>query len=696
MKKTFLALAFDALFTGLYVALVLLLLVAGMSDYAEAAGEDEVTSGRLQRFSIDGRRIDDAPLLQTEVEMHVSGMLARVKVIQHFSNPGREWLEGVYVFPLPENSAVDRMRLHIGERIIEGEIQERAQARKTFEKAKAEGKRASLVSQERPNIFTTRLANMGPGETIQVEIEYQQNLDYDQGGFELRFPLVVGPRYIPGRPLTVDETGPVEVQGWSPDTDRVPDASRITPPVADPKDDPLNPVSLNIELDAGVELQALRSRYHELEQQQDEQGVYHLRLKQGQVPADRDFVLDWTPKTGDAPRAALFTEHWRDADYALLMLLPPALESESQPQPRELIFVIDTSGSMHGPSLEQARQALQMALLRLHPQDSFNVIQFNSTTEALFGRAMAATPEHIQRAMSYVAGLRADGGTEMLPALNRALAYQGEGGRLRQIVFLTDGSVGNEEELFTLIQNRLGDSRLFTIGLGSAPNGHFMRRAAEFGRGDFTYIGATTEVREQMESLFRKLEHPALTDIRISGQDMNGIERYPATVPDLYLGEPLWLALKADQLPAELSIEGHFGERIWHETLPLHSSQGESGVHTLWARRKLDELQAELVRGGIPEEVREKSLQVALEHQLVSRYTSLVAVDKTPARLSNETLKSRMLPTNLPAGWSAEKVFGHLPKTATPAPLHLVLGLMLLLSALLLWQRDREKKGEVA
>jgi len=612
-------------------------------------------------------------------------------VRQRFSNPGKQWVEGIYVFPLPQDAAVDRMRLRIGERIIVGEIQERGQAEKTYARARKEGRKASLLSQERPNIFTTAVANIGPGEEVQVELEYQQALRYDQGRFAVRFPLVVAPRFIPGTPLSGEEEVEFAATGWSHNTARVKDASRITPPVADPSGPQINPVTILVHLDAGFPLARLESRYHPVDILADENGRHQIRLQQAPVSMDRDFELSWVPDTGLAPQAALFTERWEAADYALLMLMPPTSGADSAPAPaREVIFVIDTSGSMHGASIKQARASLQLALSRLRPDDRFNVIQFNNQTHALFGQAVPAVSINIQRAVRYVGDLEAEGGTEMLPALERALSGEQPVGFLRQIVFLTDGSVGNETELFALIQQRLGSSRLFTIGIGSAPNSYFMTRAARFGRGSFTYIGTTAEVKQKMEGLFRKLESPVFTDIDIVWPDAVEVEMYPRKVPDLYLGEAVILTARLPQGVDQLEVRGERNGQPWQQRVDLRGGGASAGVHVYWARRKIAELMDQRATGETEEKVRAAVLEVALGHQLVSRYTSLVAVDRTPIRPEDEALDTKPVATNLPHGWSADRVFGVLPRTATSSHLQLLLGLMALSSGA--WLRRLAKR----
>jgi len=629
---------------GLFVSIVLAGAAMLLASSAQAAGELQFKTGAGPV---------SAPLLATDVDIRVTGPVARATVRQSFRNPHADWFEGIYSFPLPENAAVDHLRMRIGERVVEGEIRERQAAKASYEQAKTEGRRATLVEQERPNIFTTSVANIGPGETVQVEIEYQQTLRYDQGRYSIRFPMVVGPRYVPAG---------------------VEDAARIVPAVLRPGENAgqINPVKLQVSLDAGVPVSDVESAYHRIGVRKSGDSRQQITLA-GDNFANKDFELAWTLAPGRAPAAALFTEKKGDRHYGLLMVVPPAQERQGRAIPREVIFVIDTSGSMHGASIAQAKEALELAIRRLTPADSFNVIEFNSYARALFSQARPAEAGNIENAVRWVRELRAQGGTEMDKALNLALDGQSHEGRIRQIVFLTDGAVGNEDALLRMIRDRLGDSRLFTVGIGSAPNSHFMTKAAQFGAGTFTYIGKIEEVKEKMNALFSKLESPVLKGLTIDWGNSKGVEAWPKAVPDLYLGEPVVVLFSADSVADEIKVAGLMA----HNT-PLAEA---GGLGTLWAREKISNLM-DAMRGGAPEEeVRPGVLQLALDHHLVSKYTSLVAVDKTPARARDELLKSAGMPTNLPEGWSYDAVFGELPRGATDARFNLLAGLLLLMSA---------------
>jgi Ca-activated chloride channel family protein len=403
---------------------------------------------------------------------------------------------------------------------------------------------------------------------------------------------------------------------------------------------------------------------------------------------DHDFELVWQPVPSAAPRAMVFTETIGGEPHHLLMVMPPDQdETPTVLMPREMILIVDTSGSMHGVSIAQAKRAVQLALKGLQPTDRFNVIEFNSVTNTLYPTSVAASSSNINGALNFVQQLQANGGTEMRPALNAALSDAPPKSHLRQIVFVTDGSVGYEDEMFSLIEEKLGSARLFTVGIGSAPNSWFMRQAAEAGRGSYTFISALHEVREKMDGLFRKLEHPQVTDIVVEWPSAVIVDSFPQTVPDLYLGEPVIVKARASGEYRDgdtVRISGNSVTGAWARTLALRSSRESEGIGALWARARIAELMDEERRHGDPAEIRAAIVETALGHHLVSKYTSLVAVDKTPVRPANDPLSSEQVANLMPYGQSTNAIFGF-PATATDGPRLRMIGGFCLLMALLLF-----------
>jgi len=639
---------------------------------------DDVRSGQLMLRADEPGRYVAAPLVSTKIDIAVTGPILRATVTQRFRNPSEAWVEGVYAFPLPEDSAVDTLRMRIGDRFIEGRIEERQEAKRIYEEAKAEGKKAALVEQERPNLFTNSVANIGPHEVIVTQITFQQALAPRDGRWELRMPLVAAPRYNPAPVVQQVDFGE---DGWA-ISDPVPDRERVESPVADPaRETPgtiRNPVALAVDLAPGFALGSVESLAHEVSVEAPGPDR-RLVMLTGPVPADRDFVLRWTADFAE-PKAALFRDDPAAApgderakpseEHLLLTLAPPALGPAAPVRAREVIFVQDVSGSMSGGSIEQARAGLEAGLERLRAQDRFNLIVFNDGFAVFADAPLPATPENIRRAVGAVRALEADGGTEMYPALDYALTDAApEDERLRQVIFLTDGAVGNEAEMLALIDRKLGRSRLFTVGIGSAPNSYFMTRAAETGRGAHVYIGDLSEVGARMEALFAKIEAPAITDLALTLPEGVSGEIYPTPLPDLYAGAPLTLAMRLDRATGTARLTGQRAGQPWRLEVPLAQAVPRPGVAKLWARQKIASLEAFRLSPGLEpdqwERVDAEILATALDAGLVSRLTSLVAVDVTPSRPADQTVESREIALTLPAGWDPE---AFLFENADPAP----------------------------
>jgi len=629
----------------------------GEIDEGQLVRLSEINEGALLIRTIEPGRYIPAPMVATDIAFDISGPVVRATITQRFENPSDAWVEATYVFPMPEDSGVDRLRMQVGDRFIEGEIQERQQARRTYETARRNGQRASLVEQERPNMFTTSVANIGPGETIIIQIEYQDVARFADGRFQFRQPLGLTPRYIPqGSDYQLAATG---ARG----NRAAPDAHRITPPImhpsAEPRDQLRLPVTITARLDAGFALGEIASLHHATLVERQDEGTARITLADGPIPANQDFVLTWRPAEPDAPSAALFVEEWEGETYLLAQILPPAdMGADTPRRDRETIFVIDNSGSMGGASMRQARAALITALQRLEPTDHFNVIRFDNTMDQLFPEAVPASHGNIARALAFARRLEAQGGTEMLPALNAALrdADIDSDERVRQVVFLTDGAIGNEAQLFSAINDRLGRSRLFPVGIGSAPNAYFMSRAARLGRGTFTHIGQVSEVEARMEALFTALERPVMTDLDALFPEDALSEIWPAPLPDLYHGEPVTLTARLGRRDGVMVIEGALAGSMWRETLSLANAREGQGIAALFGRNRIRALEESRFQGASQAEIDAAVLETALDFDLVSRLTSLVAVDVTPARPDGTPLAARDVPVMTPEGWDFDSI----------------------------------------
>lgn len=652
----------------------------------------------------------EAPRLAADAAIAVSGPTARATITQAFRNTTAEWVEGTYLFPLPEDAAVDAMRLVVGDRVIVADIRERQAARRDYEAAREEGKAAALIEQQRPNLFTNAVANIGPGETVLVQIQYQQSVRRSGDTYSLRLPTVAAPRYNPApRTLLPAADGPTE-------PDPVPDRNAIAGPVLDPaRHAPINPLTLAIDLKAGFPLGSVASATHAITVEAPSDNERRIALRDGATAADRDFELTWTPAPGATPTVGLFRERKADTDSVLAVVTPPVPTLPAAPMPRDVIFVIDNSGSMGGTSIRQAKASLLVGLDRLRPGDRFNVIRFDDTMETVFSDVAAADEDHLAEAKRFVAGLEARGGTEMLAPLKAALhdAHPEETGRVRQVVFLTDGAIGDEARIFKAIAEDSGRTRLFMVGIGSAPNGHLMRHAAELGRGTFTQISSVGEVADRMRELLVKLESPVVTDLTAAFSE--AAEVTPARLPDLYRGEPVTIAARMGHAKGTLTLTGRIGDAPWRTALDLDRAEEGAGIGKVWARARIGEAETARITGRMTPQASDAAiLRLALDHGLTTRLTSLVAIDATPRRPSGARLARTDLPLNLPAGWDFEALFGQevphglrptpqrraelipaaargiaLPQTATDFEIRLMLGAALLGLGLLLRLRGR-------
>jgi Ca-activated chloride channel family protein len=708
-------------------AIIILLLTISpvRAQDTEVVTPNGVQAGQMLFHDRDTGLYTAAIMQHSKAHFDISGMIAQVRLEQTFVNNSGQWVEAIYAFPLPETGAVKAMEMRVGERRIVGEIAEKSLAKKIYQQARMAGKKAALVEQQRPNLFTNRVANIGPGETIVVRLNYVQQVEFSSGEFSLRFPMTITPRYIPGVALldTADDEPESVLDlnpylGWAQPTDQVTDADAVTPllhPDSVAGLASVNIIELTAQLDAGMPLAKVDSSYHELTMSRSS-NRYDIRLAKGFSQMDRDFVLIWQAVTGATPQAAVFTETVNGEHYGLLMVIPPALVTPEHAQQihRETIFVIDTSGSMGGVSIAEARQSLDFALTHLRSKDSFNIIEFNTSHRLLYRAAVPASRHNVQRAREYVRQLNAGGGTEMLGALRAALSFSASADghgleaqaleRIRQVVFITDGAVGNEQALYREITEHLGPNRLFTVGIGSAPNSWFMRKAAQFGRGTYVQIGDLNEVGNKMSALFEKISNPVVANIEI--QWPIGVEAFPAKISDLYKGEPLLVAVKSGRRPmtGEISIRGDMAGKPWTrrlritdtsqsvEAVATHSKH--PGVATLWARRKITSLLDELVTGKAASLVRGDVLAVALSHRLMSPYTSFVAVEQRITRPSNAALVKAFAANTQPKGQSAQS-FAY-PKTATTAAANLFFGGLFLFVAMMVYVMRREEVDHVS
>ena len=659
------------------------ILAGGASGQGDDMTPSRVGEGCLLYRSPLSGKYEAVPLVHTDVALDVRGLVAAATVTEQYVNNANEPIEAVYVFPLPQDAAVYDMEIRIGNRVIRSVIKEREEAKRTYEAAKSEGKRAALVEEERPNIFTASVANLMPGDHVDVRLRYVEALRWEDSRLRLVFPMVVGPRYITGT-HAVGHQG----TGWARDSDLVPDASRITPPVRNPGTRPGHDLSLTVDLDSGFEFASMQSVSHEIRVRRLADGRRHIELASGATIPNRDFVLEVQQAESKQPKAALFLSPEKESGetYFLLTAFPPTVPPTKR-VPLEMLYLIDISGSMSGTSIQQAREALLQALDRLTPADRFGIVAFNHSYYEFAAEPLAANPENVAAARRYVEGLAASGGTEMLPALLHVMRKPETAGYLRHIVLLTDGDLGNEEQIFAALRHDLGGARLYTVAIGSAPNFFLATKMAQFGRGSFTHIADIREIREQMGKLLETLESPVLSDVQLSFDGVELAEVYPQRLPDLFLRQPLVVFGRISQgRRGTVHLRARAGDQPFETSIPFDASTASfhPGITTLWARQRVED---SMDRWREADEdartsIRTSLIAHAIRYHLVTRFTSLVAVEEVVANVGGES-RTVAVPTELPAGMQMDKVFGA-PATGTADAFLELLGVILLLIGLLM------------
>jgi Ca-activated chloride channel homolog len=528
-------------------------------------------------------RVVPLPLKHTDVKAQLALYVASVTLTQQYHNPYGSKIEAVYTFPLPDDAGVRDFVMQIGERRIRGIVREREEARRIYLDARRRGHVASLLTQDRPNIFTQAVANIEPGKQIDVQITYFHTLRYQDGVFEFVFPMVVGPRYTPpgfGQTVPVEYLPPGEIS------------------TAD--------IALEVTLDGGADI---TSPTHKIRVD----GRKVTLSPNDRIP-NRDFVLRYR-----LPMRALLATH--DGHFAL-MIQPPDKLADVPRSPREMIFVVDCSGSMDGRPLEVARRALVNCLRRLQPDDTFRILRFSDHVSFMSERALEATAENVRRGIRYAEELQAGGGTQMQEVVRVALDTPAVEGRYRLVTFLTDGFIGNDREVVAFARDHLGSARIFSFGVGNSVNRYLLESLARVGRGVSTIITLDESTEKAADDLFRRLESPAMTDLKIQG----AVEVHPQPLPDLFVGRPVVVTGRYKG-EGKLRVTARAGDRHVEMDLSTEESVRHPAIATLWARNKIASLHDSMFGKDDSREQHDEIRRVALQYGLLSDYTSFVAVD---------------------------------------------------------------------
>ncbi len=614
--------------------------IIGLASLRSSGGvveaQNGVTQGQLQVLDEAGKPRALCPLKHTSAKAEISGFLSRVVVTQEFENPFDEKIEAVYTFPLPQNAAVDDMTMIVGDRTVRGKILRREEAEAVYEAAKTNGQTASLLNQERPNIFTQSVANILPGEQIKITISYVETLKYEDGAYEFVFPMVVGPRYVPGAATGAPVNAPLNAKGngFAPNTDRVPDASRITPQPVPEGMRVGHDISLDVTLDAGVPIDALSSKTHEVNVERPDDHRARVTLKDQAAVPNKDFVLRYDV-AGRKIEDALLLHTSDKGGFFTLILQPPLRVTAEDVTPKELVFVLDTSGSMSGFPIEKAKETMKLALDNLYPSDTFNLITFSGDEHILFPEPVPATKENLAKAQAFLESRQGGGGTEMMKAIKASMDPSDASDHVRIVCFMTDGYVGNDMEIIGEVQ-RHPHARVFAFGIGGSVNRFLLDGMAKYGRGEVEYVALNDDGSAAARRFYERVRNPLLTDISIDWNGLPVADVYPKSIPDLFSAKPVILSGRyTANGKGTIRLKGRMSGVDFVREIPVDFSKSESQnnvLSTLWARTRVDDLMSQDFQGAqqgvMKDDVKQAIVQLGLDYRLMTQFTSFVAVEE--------------------------------------------------------------------
>ncbi len=675
------------------------------SSFAFAQAEAPSLGGRLET-EINGRTLS-LPLLKSDYKVRIEGDLAHVTLTQTFENPSKQPLHARYLFPLHREAAVNAMTLRVGDEQIEAVIQEKKQAQKTFEAAKAKGAGAALLTQHRPNMFTQDVANMMPGLPVTVTLQYVHALPRKDSLYRLVLPLAVGPRYQPtgqktplslvgGRDqgitpaiqddLILDELQDHAEGQWQ--FDPAPSLSQDIAGLTQPESLTEERVSISIDLDGGMEIQAIDSPTHALAIHPEGSGKRRITLDDNRVIDNRDFELRYRLASDET--AIGLTAMATEEDGYLSLLIEPPLAPETQPiMAREVVFLLDCSGSMSGAPMMASKAFMREALKALRPHDSFRIIRFSDRATEFSQTPLPATANNIAKGLTYTERLQGSGGTEMMSGVRQALEAPIPQGSMRLVVFLTDGYIGNEADVLRVVEQEKGDARLYSLGVGSGTNRYLLEELSRVGKSTVRFLDPTEgheALIAQSKDLANRINLPVMTDLAIHWGDLKIKELYPTTLPDVFAGDSLRVMARYEgEGPQDITVTGHLAARNGRLTLNanLPAAPRKQAAAATEQDLKTSALPAMFARKAIADhmfalisprdrrahdlsdaELREKVTALGLQHHLVTQWTSFVAVTKAVLNPEPATTDTVSVPNSKIAGTEKEAY-----ETRTPVPL---------------------------
>jgi Ca-activated chloride channel family protein len=589
--------------------LLTILVCACFAVNAQTTSGPEITQGSLFAYGKGGKELGDCPLKNTSVKTDISGFVARVNVRQEFENTYTSPIEAVYTFPLSQNGAVDDMTMTVGSRLIRAKIMKRDEARQVYEQAKNEGKTASLLDQERPNIFTQSVANIMPGDKVIVEISYVETLKYEDGSYEFVFPMTVGPRYIPASGVS--------------------DANKIKPKYAEIRNG--SDISIEVNLNAGVPVEEIKSSSHDIQQVDFSPSTARVTLRDEKTIPNKDFILRYDVTGGKIQDAILAHRDERGGFFTLILQPPDKIAPEDR-TPKEIVFVLDTSGSMYGFPIEKAKEAMKMSIDGLYPDDTFNLITFAGDTSILFDGPVPATAANVEKAKAFLDTRQGGGGTEMMKAIKAALDPSDAKDHVRIVCFMTDGYVGNDNEIIAEIQ-RHPKARVFSFGIGSSVNRSLLDKMAEQGRGEVEYVALTDDGSKAAKRFYERVRSPLLTDLSIDWNGMPVADVYPSKLTDLFSAKPVIVHGRYTKaFSGTIKLKGFVAGQPYEREIAVNLPDSEAAndsLASLWARTRVDELSNEKLNAQQPRvgDIDTEIAQLGLEFRLLTNLTSFVAVE---------------------------------------------------------------------
>lgn len=643
---------------ALQILLILNLITFALAfDGRFSGGKTDDDKTLAPYFHIEGEdALESLPLLSTTADVDIAGVIADVEITQIYKNDGDRPIEAVYIFPASTRAAVYAMKMTIGDRTIEAEIQEKEQARKNYEQAKQEGKSASLLEQKRPNVFQMNVANIMPGDRIEVVLSYTELLVPEDGIYEFAFPTVVGPRYS----NTKEE-------------DATSDESWVKNPYLHQNKEPTYDFDINVDLSIGLPIQDIKCETHETDIAYDGKSNATVKLATKEKSGgNRDFILRYK-LSGRQIQEGLLLHEGKDENFFLMMVQPPDRIKTQQIPPREYIFIVDISGSMHGFPLDISKQLLRDLIGNLRPGDYFNVLLFAGSSSVMSERSLPATESNIEKAINTIDNQRGGGGTELLPALKRALDLPREEALSRTIVIATDGYVSVEREAFDIIRNNLNRANFFAFGIGSSVNRFLIEGMANAGMGEPLIITKPEQAKKRADKFRQYIQSPVLTQIEAQYMNFDAYDIEPLSIPDVLAERPIIVFGKyRGKAKGTIEISGYTGEGHYKKTIDVDEYrplEENSAIRYLWARHKIQIL-SDYHRLGDPDR-KEEVIELGLKYNLLTQFTSFVAIDSEIRNQDGEQTTVKQ-PLPLPQGVSDYAVGGSnamsMKRYKTPAP----------------------------